>query len=292
MAIHLRAKDIIDPETEAHYSFKTIRPLSDSHGRITTTIFHDHDFYELFLIHYGRIRHLVNNRDILLATGTLVFIRPADCHSFKQHEREDCGLINLAFPEHTLTALLAYLGEGFTKDPLLEPISPPTILLNENERHTTITRLTNLQQVPYTKKKMIRTHLRLLVADLMGKYFILKKNMDRSTSQNWLQELCFQMQNPDNMRAGVPKMQALANSSPEHLSRTFRKELGITPTQFINKLRLTYAANLLFNTDQEIVDVSYEVGLDNLSYFYRLFKQQYGMTPAQFRNQKSKGPIP
>ena len=100
------------------------------------------------------------------------------------------------------------------------------------------------------------------------------------------------MKEPANLRGGVPKMQALAHTSPEHLSRTFRKEMGCTPTQYVNDLRLTYAANLLYRTDNAIIDVSNEIGFSNLSYFYRIFRQKFGMTPTQFRAQKRKRLIP
>ena len=47
----------------------------------------------------------------------------------------------------------------------------------------------------------------------------------------------------------------------------------MSPTQYINELRMSYAENLLLNTDMEIVDISLEIGLDNVSYFYDLFKR-------------------
>ena len=75
MIVHLRAQDIIDPETEAHYSFKTIRPLPENHGQIITTVRHDHDFYEVFLITHGRIWHLINDQEQLLIAGDLIFYR-------------------------------------------------------------------------------------------------------------------------------------------------------------------------------------------------------------------------
>lgn len=291
MIIHLRAQDIIDPETEAHYGFKTIRPLENSNGRISTTL-HDHDFYELFLITYGRIWHQINHTEILLSTGTLVFIRPADCHFYRQYDEDDCRLINLAFPVQTVTALFAYLGDGFEPHRLLAPSLPPSVQLNDTERQVTVAQLTKLHSIPHTDKRRIRTQLRLLLANLLGRYFGKEHDMPSANAHNWLQKLCSQMQEPANLRGGVPKMQAIAHTSPEHLSRTFRKEFGCTPTQYINNLRLTYAANLLVHTDHSIIEISHEIGINNLSYFYRLFKQKYKITPAQFRAQNRKWPIP
>ena len=292
MTIHLHAEDIIDPETEAHYSFKTIRPLEDSHGRIATTIYHNHDFYEVFLITHGRIWHLVNDEDILLPAGSLVFIRPNDCHSFRQYKGEDCGLINIAFPAGTITDLFTYLGDGFQGSRLLESNLPRTVMLNDTERKRAIAQLKKLHTVPHRNKPLVRTRLRLVLADLLGRYFGETVMPNSLVSQGWFKELCVQMQEPANFCGGVPAMQRLSHTSREHLSRTVRKELGCTPTQYVNDLRLTYAANLLFHTDQSIIDVSHEIGLTNLSYFYRLFKRKFGVTPAQFRSQNRKRPIP
>ncbi len=292
MAIHLKAKNIIDPETEAHYSFKTIQPLQDSHGRIITTTYHDHDFYELFLITHGRIWHLINDTEILLSAGALVFIRPSDCHSYRQYEGDDCGLINLAFPAQTIEAFFAYLGDGFQPERLINSELPPSVQLHETERQAAINQLTKLNNIPYTEKRRIRSQLRLLLTHFLGQYFANGNPTMGNTNTSWLHNLCAQMQDPINLRGGVSSMQTLSHTSPEHLSRTFRKELGCTPTEYVNNLRLTYAANLLSHTDQPIIEIGNEVGLDNLSYFYRIFKARYGTTPAQFRTQNRKRSIP
>ena len=98
-----------------------------------------------------------------------------------------------------------------------------------------------------------------------------------------LQQTCSAMQNPQNLALGVPRMLELSAVSAEHLARTARKFLNQTPTNYVNQLRLNYAANLLTHGDRSIVDIASEVGFESLSYFYTLFKTQYGQTPRQFR---------
>lgn len=63
----------------------------------------------------------------------------------------------------------------------------------------------------------------------------------------------------------------------------FREYLGMSPTQYINELRISYAENLLLNTGMEIVDISLEIGLENVSYFYDLFKRRHNLTPHRYR---------
>ena len=78
----------------------------------------------------------------------------------------------------------------------------------------------------------------------------------------------------------------LSSVSREHLIRSFKKYLGTTPTQYINRLRLNYATNQLANTNRKVVDICYGSEFGNLSYFYQSFKFAYGVTPKDYRFQK------
>ncbi len=290
MVLRRYAHEIIDPETEAHYNVLTLLPGATHHRRITT-ILHDHDFYELFLITEGRLTHLINNNEVILETGDLVFIRPRDQHCYRQINGEDSHLINLAFPSHTLTDLFTYLGEGFAPARLLDAELPPTLHLQDKAQHEILSRLNQLNNIPHIEKSRIRTQLRLVLAELLGRFFTHEPASNGVGTVSWFQELCQQMKQPHNLREGVPQMRRIAHTSAEHLSRTFRKQLDCTPTEYVNDLRLTVAANLLIHSDRPIVDISLEVGYDNLSYFYRIFKQRYRLTPARFRSQNHKQSI-
>lgn len=62
-------------------------------------------------------------------------------------------------------------------------------------------------------------------------------------------------------------------------------ELGMTFTGYLNKLRLTEAARLLSeNSGATILEIAYSVGYANVSYFNKLFKEEYGCTPKVFRS--------
>jgi AraC-like DNA-binding protein len=63
-----------------------------------------------------------------------------------------------------------------------------------------------------------------------------------------------------------------------------KSELGLTFTGYVNKLRLTEAARLLTEKSAATVaEVAYSVGYANVSYFNKLFKEEYGCTPKAFR---------
>jgi AraC-like DNA-binding protein len=64
-----------------------------------------------------------------------------------------------------------------------------------------------------------------------------------------------------------------------------KSELGMTFTGYLNKLRLTEAARLLSeNSSAAISEIAYSVGYANVSYFNKLFKEEYGCTPKVFRS--------
>jgi AraC-like DNA-binding protein len=70
----------------------------------------------------------------------------------------------------------------------------------------------------------------------------------------------------------------------EKINEILKTELGMTFTGYANKLRLTEAARLLKDNDgTPIADIAYSVGYANVSYFNKLFKEEYGCTPGAFR---------
>ena len=65
--------------------------------------------------------------------------------------------------------------------------------------------------------------------------------------------------------------------------RCFKRFMNKKPVAYINEYRLLRAAKLLRETEMSIVAVYTECGFENASYFGKLFKQTYGMTPLQYR---------
>ena len=59
--------------------------------------------------------------------------------------------------------------------------------------------------------------------------------------------------------------------------------MGVSFTTYLCDFRLNIAARLLVTTDDSILSISERTGFNNLSYFNRLFKKAYEMTPVQFR---------
>lgn len=71
--------------------------------------------------------------------------------------------------------------------------------------------------------------------------------------------------------------------SAQHLNRTFKKVLGMTPLQYLTHMRLQQAADMLATGSMTIATVSESLGYEDQYYFSRLFKKHFGMAPAHWR---------
>ena len=71
--------------------------------------------------------------------------------------------------------------------------------------------------------------------------------------------------------------------SKEYLSRAFKQETGWNVTDYILKLRMERAMSLLAEDSLPIKAVAGLVGYEDVAYFYRLFKKQFGVTPGEIR---------
>ncbi len=81
----------------------------------------------------------------------------------------------------------------------------------------------------------------------------------------------------------LKRLAMLQNISPSYLSSVFKKETGVTVTEFVNNRRIKNAINLLETTKIQIQTVAQYSGIDDVNYFIKLFKKFTGMTPKQYR---------
>lgn len=85
---------------------------------------------------------------------------------------------------------------------------------------------------------------------------------------------------------GVDEMAKEASLSRYHFSREFKKYLGTPPADFIRKLRLDKAVNLLQSNLMPVYVVAEKCGFESSSYFCRAFAKKFGSSPNAFRDSR------
>ena len=89
--------------------------------------------------------------------------------------------------------------------------------------------------------------------------------------------------NPDRMPGTLGSYADEAGISENYLSRLVKQSTGRSVGAWIDIVRIQRAKRLLAYTNHSIIDIAASVGVEDQSYFSRLFKKETGMTPSAFR---------
>ena len=93
------------------------------------------------------------------------------------------------------------------------------------------------------------------------------------------------MENNPRERLSLAAMGDLVGLSPSRLRHKFKAEIGITPTLYLQRLRLQKAKELLQRDGLSVKEVRAAVGIVSDSYFAHRFKRIYGISPSKSRSQ-------
>jgi transcriptional regulator GlxA family with amidase domain len=83
-----------------------------------------------------------------------------------------------------------------------------------------------------------------------------------------------------------------AGMSRSAFARDFRATLGVTPMEFVTRIRLNLARRLLVSTVRSVETIAAEIGFSSRSHFSRVFRDHYGTDPSTFRRRNFLGFTP
>jgi AraC family cel operon transcriptional repressor len=280
----IKAEDCFSPQACIYYNLKYCKKNFSS-------IKHTHSgFHEFMYIFEGEMRHFICGKDTTLTAGSGVIIREMDFHSITvKTSKSRCVYANVAFRKDILRDMARFLGYGYSFD-YLEESKKISLKAGRFQQQTFEKELTEASDL------FIKTGnealLRAFILTLLLKQFPpgSEKGAGNITEDGplWLKKACKLMQERNNFLKGVGILPDIIHKSPEHVSRVFQKYLHMTPSQYVNSLKLNHAAWLLQTTDETILTILLESGFDNAGYFHRLFKTHFNCTPKQYRNLKQR----
>ena len=123
-----------------------------------------------------------------------------------------------------------------------------------------------------------------LLGVLLDSFTCLQKQKNsREIIPGWLESACHEMQKKENYQEGLKRFVELSGKSQEHLNRVMKKYYKMTPTAFLNTIRLEQAALLLRTTEESVLNIMLECGFNNVSYFNQRFREGFGITPTRYR---------
>lgn len=273
----LSAEACIDKGTDCRYHY--VYGYKDSFNP------HCHDFYEIFVTISGVVTHKINGTVQKLPEGSMVFIRPDDQHGYlyETPESRKAEYINFAFTREAARRLFAYLSDGYAAENLLHCDMPPTVLLSGTQKNRLLSQISELSVVNWENKEALKLRMRAILVDIFVQFFFKLPQNKKDQIPHWLSEVMMEMENPENFVVGMERMISISKKSREHVLRSIKKYFGITAAEYINELRLNYASNLLLYTNSDILEICYACGFQSQSYFYKVFKHKFGVSPKVFR---------
>ncbi|GHO80100.1 hypothetical protein KSD_78710 [Ktedonobacter sp. SOSP1-85] len=124
-------------------------------------------------------------------------------------------------------------------------------------------------------------HAMALVLSLLKQQQMVTEALQDSRSLHWmLSYLSFHLAEP----ISIADMARYAHLSPAHFSRIFRQQFGLSPHQYLLRLRLQHAQMLLQQTDLTIERIAKYCGFADAHHFSKTFRKNVGCSPGFYRH--------
>jgi len=253
---------------------------------------HVHTFYEIFYVFNGAAVHHVNGVKQTINDGDLVFIRKEDSHEYLNlyDPKKKFQFINLSFSNEVFDELASFLNHDQVFDDFLSAPFPTTIKLTDLEKESVMRTFKQINILPTDNLAYTKSSMRYILSGFFYKYLISRHNNKSQyfKAPDWFNELYQLLSDNRVFTKSSAEIVALSGKSREHVSRLFKQVTGKNLSQYILEQKLNYACNLLRQSDMKIIDIAFECGFENLSTFYHCFKEYFGLSPKDYRDDNTR----
>jgi len=256
--------------------------------------YHVHENYrELVIISHGYADHIVDDLKYPIGPGDVFVIGEGHVHAYSNVT--DIQINNILFDIKSLNFPLYDLEKCpgfqflFNIDPNSNDRDRFSRRFRLNSQHLTsamqlVDRLDDIlekRQTGYRFHSIGIFHqlLELLVNAFQG------ISEHELTVPYQLSKLISKMEQKYSNDLSVEQMCEMANLSRAVLFRQFKRYFNETPLNYLNRIRIEHASQMLLNTDMNIEEIAAATGFSDGVYFARRFRTANGMPPSQFRKQ-------
>ncbi|BBH18758.1 AraC family transcriptional regulator [Paenibacillus baekrokdamisoli] len=250
--------------------------------------------YIIFYVQEGNFEIQVGGEWHLLKDGDLALLQPGDIHTIKGLTNTINPYVHLDFfyNPHRLNSFITLPGQVdmSTYQPLMQPRLgsfanfnlPVRLELSHPQkmRDLVLKMIDNWQLQTYIGKMEAHQLAHEWISNLIKHYMTPQTSLTHAKPfLNWITSyFAFHISEP----ISVEDMARRSGLSPSRFTVLFKQHFGITPHQYLLKLRLEHAQELL-KAGQAIKLVSEYCGFTDVHHFSKTFKATFGLTPGQYR---------
>ncbi|VED50876.1 AraC family transcriptional regulator [Raoultella terrigena] len=239
---------------------------------------HSHEFAELVIVEHGHGLHVINGRPLYIQQGDVFYVQPGDVHYYD--ELGTLKLINVLINPFVEFHYLQNV------DALLRKFSAQQAScygwLAPDTRHICKGLVEKIFSADFQRSEnsalreatFFQLATTILHAESEAEYSNTKYKLHKLLT--WLQDHCFE---EHNWQLLADKFHLTTRTAFRHI----KEATGLTPDNYIKRLRLVSARVKLRETDMAITEVAYLCGFANSNHFTTLYKKVFGLTPSEDR---------
>ena len=238
-------------------------------------MFHPH--IEILCVLDGSIRVNVDSTERVISSGEFCVVFPYVLHNYEDAPNTKFRLIMVA-PQYL---------PGFEEQLLGAKAKSPFFTLDPTCDFLTKRAVSCIASGTAIGEKTACGYISALMGEILQKTSLTNTNLPENTALKRLVIYCNQhYTEPITVRSAA----TACYISESLVSKLFAKEIGCPFRSYVNALRINYAKRQLRKTNKSITDIMYAAGFQNQSSFNRVFFEQCGQTPRQFRSSASATP--
>ena len=241
---------------------------------------HTHLYFEIEYLFSGKCNHFLKNDSFEVTRGDIVFFKPESRHKF--YVSDEAEIFKIKISSNIIPQIYKQNADEFDSVNIIhissneiKPIENILLVLEKElivEDQCFSEMVTGYLQILFTL---------LLRSNRANKIDIQKKiSMDFKTIVGYIEKnLC--TVTPSNLAA------YFGYNFP-YFSKLFKNHMGKNLSEYINTVKTEAAAKMLIESNKSIENIGYCAGYNSKSYFYRMFKKYYGVTPEEYRIESGK----
>ena len=255
---------------------------------------HWHEEMEFIVVKKGRGLVTLDRESRLLEAGQAVIVLPGQLHGIRQYQQERMEYENIIF---RLEMLLPKEGdvcgpkflEPYRDGKLLYPAWIDGSALYHEEMLECIRKMDELsEQRPRGYPLAVKGWLFQFFFLLFSQVEPTLAEEGREKSLDKMKRILRRIEVDYGKPLSIKEMAELSGFSESHFMKFFKNHMGVPFVSYLNDYRLTLAARALAEGQEDVLTVAMDVGFSNVSYFNRLFKKKFRMTPLEYRKRGEK----
>ena len=247
---------------------------------------HWHMEFEMIHMLDGDFKLFIGDNEVTLHKGDLCIIQDGILHG-DGHNTTTCRYESLVFDLNLIR------NKNYAHDTFLDDIAAHKIILNnviplKNKEavYETENLFLGMRREPEGYELLTVARLLFIFGYVKSNGFYIKdeRSIDRSNMRAEQLKAVFNLiQENYGTPITLDSMADTAGMSPKYFCRIFREITHRTPVEYLNAFRIDQACNQLRSGDETLIDIAYNCGFNDFSYFIKTFKRYKGMTPHKYR---------